>query len=1114
MQFLTVEKLNKLQREVGKAVYREVRDIACFKLHEGDCPGAERPDFCDEGWADFQVGDTWGGYDVIAWFRARVPIPEGWHDQRLYLRFLVGPRDGGGSTAETMLYVNGTPLQAIDVWHSEAWLPPEHLQADTLAVALKAWSGVLELPPLRRFKVAQLIRIDAAAEHFYHLSNTLLQAIVELDENDLRRVRLLQALDEAYGCIHFVQPKSERFYRSLQQAGEHLAQRLEALGALEELKPRVYGIGHAHIDMAWLWRLGHSREKAARTFTTALHLMRQYPEYRFMHSSPQLYKFLQADYPALFERVKERVHGCQWEITGGMWIEADVNIPSGESLVRQFLLGKEYIRREFGADSRLLWLPDVFGFSWSLPQIARKSGMKYFLTSKMSWSQFNRIPYDTFRWRGIDGTELLTHFVTAQEYDEEKAKLSRIHTYNAGFYPIEVKSLWHNYRQKDVNDELLLLFGRGDGGGGPTKEMLESARVLRNLPGFPYAGQEKAEPFFARLEQRLNGKLLPVWDGELYLEYHRGTYTSQAFNKRANRKAEVLYHTAEWLSALADIVRAEDEYPAGRLREGWEMLLLNQFHDIVTGSSIRQVYEDSYQEYVHIEEIGREALTQARNRLLAGIHADTDSVVVFNPLAWQRDGLVALPYTPALAGKTILAEGGRPASTQVIVASWGAGVLGSGGAGVQGCRGAEVQGSGDDSHDRPVLSQQVTTAGETFLDVTGMARPIEEQQMLLLHVQNVPALGYATFPLVDTTTVPDPDKLIVTARRLENRYYRAELNERGQMVSLWDRQRQREVLAEDGRGNVLQAFQDKPLHFDAWDIDIYYQEKMEEIDDLIEAAVEETGPLRGVLRLRWRCYDSVISQHLTIYRHSPRIDFRTEIDWQEQDLLLKVAFPVAIRASQASYDIQFGTIERPTHWNTSWDYARFEVVGHKWADLSEGDYGVALLNDCKYGYDVKDNVLRLTLIKSATWPDAQADRGYHRFTYSLLPHGGDWRAGDVVAQGYDLNVPLLAQAITAHPEGKLPGRYQFAAADTHHVIVETVKKAEADDAWIVRVYERQQRRNPAITITFGQPLVRAEACNLIEEEEADPSLHYAGRHLTFALKPYEIKSFKVWFQSL
>lgn len=1068
MNFLTLEKLNKLQEVIQNAVYRDVRDIPTFKFHEGACPGAERPDFDDRDWPDFRVGETWGGYDVVAWFRARLPIPAGWSRERLYLRFLVGPRDGGGSTAETMLYVNGEPLQGIDVWHSEAWLPPEHLQQDEITIALKAWSGVLAVPPRRCFKLAQLARIDPATERFYHLSRTLLQAIAELDENDLRRVRLLQALDGAYGRIHFVKRQSERFYASVQEALACLQDELEALGHLEELKPRVSGIGHAHIDMAWLWRLAHSREKAARTFTTALHLMRQYPEYRFMHSSPQLYKFLQADYPALFARVKERVHGCQWEITGGMWIEADVNIPSGESLVRQFLLGKQYIREEFGVDSQVLWLPDVFGFSWSLPQIARKSGMKYFLTSKMSWNQFNHFPYHTFRWRGIDGSELLAHFITAQEYEEEKEQLARAHTYNAGFYPIEVKSLWQNYEQKPINDELLLLFGRGDGGGGPTKEMLESARALRNLPGFPYVGQEKAEPYFARLAQRVQGKNLPVWDGELYAEFHRGTLTSQAFNKRANRRAEVLYHTAEWLSTLADVVGEESRYPAGALRAGWERILLNQFHDIITGSSIREVYEDSYADYVTIERIGRDALTEARERLLGRIATDEASVVVFNPLSWTRDGLAALPYTADLAGKTVLGPDGRPQPMQVV------------------------------------------DGVDDALDVTGAHE--DSGSTLLLPVHDVPPLGYATFALVEATTDDADADFLVTDRVLQNRFYRLELNERGQIVSLWDRRHGREVLAEGARGNVLQTFVDKPLYFDAWDIDIYYQEQMEEIDELLEAVVEETGPLRAVLRLCWRFYDSTITQRITLYRDAPRIDFRTEVDWQEQDVLLKVAFPVAIRAVRATYDIQFGAIERPTHWNTSWDYARFEVAGHKWADLSEGDYGVALLNDCKYGYDVKDNVLRLTLIKSARWPDAQADNGRHRFTYSLLPHAGDWRTGEVVAEGYGLNVPLLAETAAPRPQSDLPSRFSFAAVDAEHVIVETIKQAEAADAWIVRVYESRQMRNTAIMLTFGRELARAVACNLIEEEEADPSLCWAGNELTFALQPFEIKTFKVWFR--
>lgn len=1070
MSTLTVDKLKRLQREVSQAIYRDARAIPAFKFHPGDCPGAAQSDFDDRQWAGFQVGDSWGGYDCVAWFRAQVPIPPGWAGQRLYLRFLVGPRDDGGSTAESLLYVNGEPLQALDYWHSEAWLPPEHLQEGSITIALRAWSGVLRPPVRRRFKLAQLIWIDETTEKFFHLSNTLLLVIAEMGEHALPRIRLLQALDEAYSRLDFLHPRSERFYQSVAGAYAFLQERLQALEAPGEIKPHVAGIGHAHLDMAWLWRLDHTRQKAVRTFTTALHLMRQYPEYRFLHSSPQLYKFLQQDEPALYERIKERVQGCQWEVTGGTWIEPDVNLPSGESLVRQFLLGKQFIRREFGQESRLLWLPDTFGFSAALPQIAVKSGMRAMLTTKMSWNQTNRVPYDTFRWRGLDGSELLVHFVTAQAYLEDEKRLARGHTYNAGMYPAEVRSLWENYQQKELNDELLLVYGRGDGGGGPTKEMLEMARAMRNLPGWPSVALEKAEPFFARLEARLAGKQLPVWDGELYPEFHRGTFTSQAQNKRANRKAETLFHVAEWLNALADIATGTEDYPAEALQAGWELILLNQFHDILPGSSIRPVYEDSFEDYLEIAAIGRQAVASARERLFAALAPAGESVVVLNPLSWERDGLVALPYVPALAGKTICDASGQPVATQVV---------------------------GAETHP---------------LDVIGEGQA-PGAQALLLPASSIPALGYTTFPLVDAPVeeLAGENALVVSPQRLENRFYRIALNERGQLISLWDKGHEREVLAAGARANVFQAFLDKPLQFDAWDIDAFYQERMDEVGELVEAVVEETGPLRGALRLSWRYDASLITQRLTLYRDSRRIDFRTEVDWRQQDVLLKVAFPVAIRAVQATYDVQFGAVERPTHGNTTWDAARFEVPAHKWADLSEGDYGVALLNDCKYGYDVRDNILRLTLIKSARYPDEQADQGRHTFTYSLLPHAGGWRQGEVKRQGYELNVPLLVGLAGGAGGDGLPARAALAQVDPAHVILETIKRAEDGDGWILRLYEAQGARTQQASLAFARPVLRAVACNLLEEEEDDPSLSVDGERLTLAIKPYEIKSIRVWF---
>jgi alpha-mannosidase len=691
----------------------------------------------------------------------------------------------------------------------------------------------------------------------------------------------------------------------------------------------------------------------------------------------------------------------------------------------------------------------VFGYSGSLPQIAVKSGMKYFLTTKISWSQFNRFPYDTFYWRGIDGTELLTHFVTTPDPG------AWFYTYNGRLEPSEVKGIWDQYRQKEVNDELLLLYGWGDGGGGPTKEMLESARVLKNLPGLPEVQLGKAEDYFQRLESRLNGSELPVWDGELYLEYHRGTYTSQAYSKRANRKAEVLYHSAEWLSALASLLAEDFRYPTEELQEGWELILLNQFHDILPGSSIREVYEDSREQYDTLNRIGEGALEQAGRRLLSGISADRDSLVVFNPLSWERSEVIELPWSAELAGKTILKPDGRPSPVQVVER--------------------------------------------------------EGERKILVEAGEVPSLGYRSYPLVPAKPAgsAEEDGLNVSASSLENRYYRIQLNNRGQLVSLFDKENRREVLAPGSKANLFQAFEDKPMAFDAWDIDIYYQEKSREIGDLVETQVEEAGPLRGVLLLRWRFYDSEIIQRLTLYRDSRRIDFRTQVDWHERQVLLKVAFPVAVRSTRAAYDIQFGSIERPTHWNTSWDLARFETVGQKWADLSEGDYGVALLNDCKYGHDIKNNVMRLTLIKSAIKPDEQADQGWHEFTYSLLPHAGDWRQGGVVPAAYELNVPLLNGTVPGGQAGPLPPVYRFVEADSDHVIVETVKKAEGEEAWVVRAYEYKQSRSSEVTLNFGQAIRKAVECNLVEEE--DRPVAYEGCSLRFPILPYEIKTFKVWF---
>jgi alpha-mannosidase len=1047
--FFTKEKIAKQLSELKPLIYREYRNIPHFKCIEENVHGAEMPEFDDSGWKDFTIGQSWGGYDVTAWFRTIVEIPREWQSKTLALRFQPGPRDGGESPAETLLYINGIATQGIDENHETVWLAPEQVKAGRLSIALKSWSGVLGVPEKRRFQSAQLVHIDEPAEKYFYLADTVLKSIKELDEGDLRYSRLLQVLNNSILKLNWINPRSEEFYNSVAEALHDLQTALDQLKGQEILKPKVIGIGHSHIDMAWLWSLSQTREKASRTFSTVLHLMRKYPEYRYLHTSPQLYKYLKEDYPEIFERVKSKIASGEWEITGGMWIEPDTNVPNGESLIRQILFGKRFMKEEFGVDTNLVWLPDVFGYSWGLPQIIRKSGIERFMTTKISWSQYNRFPHDTFYWKGIDGTELFTHFITTPEEG------SPYYTYNGMVDPRSVKGIWEQYRQKDVNDELLLAFGWGDGGGGPTKEMLERGRALKDIPGLPSFEMDKAEPYFDRLMERLQNKSIPVWDGELYLEYHRGTYTTHGWIKRANRKAEVLYHNAEWLNSLNEVLIGKDAYPARQLNNGWEMLLLNQFHDILPGSSIRQVYEDAREDFKKINEIGNQAWSNGEQQLIQELKVDDESIIVFNSLSWEREGIVEVPMSEELRGKTIILPSGEPA-----------------------------------------LSQQIND---------------HKEEKLLLEVSEVPSMGYRTYPLTSHAYIPSKHEnsdLYISEKLLENEFFRICLNESGQIISIYDKKADRNVLEEGQRGNVLQTFEDRPMKFDAWDIDLYYQEKMLEIGQLSEAVVEEKGPLRGVLRLKWTFNHSVIIQRLTIYKSIPRIDFRTEADWQEKQRLLKTAFPVSIRSTRATYDIQFGSIERPTHGNTPWDAAKFEVCAQKWADLSEGDYGVSLLNDCKYGHDTKGNVLRLTLIKSPVRPDATADKGYHEFTYSLYPHQGDWRAGDTQHEAYELNVPLTAKAVSPS-NGDVPAYYQFASVDTDHVMIETVKKAEQGDALILRVFEYKQCRSNKVSIHFGHEISKAFECNLAEEGEDE--VNYQGQTLSFSMNPFEIKTFKVWF---
>ena len=1042
-----LEKIEKyIDEDIRPSRIREVVDIENWKYFETSMDDriddAWQPGYDDSAWQDFKLWDTWGGYDKVAWFRTTIRVPESFRGGQVALKFLVGPRDGGDSTAETLLYLDGKPVQGIDIWHEEALLEPKLCQKEELQIALKAWSGVLVPPKFRTFKLAQLLLVDMAVDKFCFVIDTVRRCALLLDDNDLRRIRLTKLLNETFQRVDFLNYKEEPYYASIRDALDYIQGQLDELAKTEEIKPSVYGVGHSHIDMAWLWRLSATREKASRTFSTVLNLMKQYPEYRYMHSSPQLYQFLKEDYPEIYEQVKEKIAQGRWEITGGMWVEPDTNIPSGESLVRQFVYGKRFIREEFGKETHLVWLPDVFGYSAAFPQIMKKSGMKYFMTTKISWNQYNHFPYDTFMWKGIDGSEIFTHFITTPEDG------SWFYTYNGHMDPEEVTGVWKNYKDKDKNDELLIAFGWGDGGGGPTREMLEQSRVMKNIPGIPKVEICTSEQYFEKIYEHTDHEALGKWDGELYFELHRGTYTSQAANKRYNRKSEILLHNIEAMSVLAGLSGGY-AWPKEELDRMWERVLLNQFHDILPGSSIRQVYEDTTKDYEAIAKKGTALLAAAQEAFGANIRVNSDSVILYNMTGYDRTDYVCIPYGEKVKKTTVLR------------------------------------------------------------DEKGRLDAFAADDGLMVYAEKIPAYGYKTLAIDNSAgegqTDGGKDPIRVSADCIETPYYRISFNGNGEIASLYDLENRRAV--DCGKPmNVFAAFEDKPQRFDAWDVDVYYKEKPYAPFALKSRDVIREGE-RVIVRQSWTFNRSVLNQDMILYAKSRRIDFVTEADWKEKQVFLKAYFPVDVHAQEATYEIQFGNIKRPTHTNTEWDFARFEVSGHRWADLSEADYGVAILNDCKYGYDIHENVLGLSLIKSAVRPDETADRKVHHFTYSLYPHAGNAENCDVQQAAMNLNMPVLTGFARGTGEGADFAKDSLVCTDCDHILIDTVKRAEDGDGIVVRLYEYRNSKGRA-NLVFGRPVTKIVETNLCEEGGEEIPVENNG--ISFEIGCYEIKTYRVW----
>ena len=972
----TLQILNK-ERYTFLSPVENIMYAPCGYKKDEEFPPAEK-------FTPYTQGTVWSDkMDEHAWFCFTVNAPESVGTDEFILRIRTDETDWDAVNPQFIVYVDGKITQGLDTNHMIVRLSGK----ESYELKIYAYAGM-------HYKISVRFYAEIMIEHpditkLYYDALIPSQVLEYADENSKEYHEIVTRLNSAFTRLNLLKIPSNEFYASVKDALSYLEK--EFYGELCGSKDvTTISIGHTHIDVAWLWTLEQTREKVQRSFSTVLNLMKRYPEYKFMSSQAALYKMLKQDCPELYAEIGKMVKAGRWEVEGAMWVEADCNLSSGESLVRQVQYGKNFFRDEFGVESHVLWLPDVFGYSAALPQILRKSGVDWFVTSKIGWNDTNTMPYDSFIWRGIDGTEINSYFMTAQP-QKKGLGFDRYSSYCSMCNPQELNGAWNRYQQKELTNEALVTFGYGDGGGGPTETMLETLRrTEKGVPGCAETRMAFAGEFLSKLGKNMKRypEMVPYWQGELYLEFHRGTYSSIARNKRNNRQCEFLMLDAEMNSVLMNKLCGKP-FPKNELHDKWELMLTNQFHDIIPGSSIPEVYEQSDKDYEYVRAFTSSIRDDAYDFIASRV--SNGGYVIFNPHSFVNSATVKID------GKSV-------------------------------------------------------------------------------YVKDIPAKGYkVVYPEFKDTGVE------ISGRTVKTRFFTVKLDKDYNITSIYDKKNHREVIKTGKKANSLLIFEDKPDCYPTWELQFSTNDKYYNIDTVSDVYVINDGARTGI-HLKRAHLESVIEQIIWFYADMPKIDFETKVDWHQIDQLLKVSFPVDVNSDKASYEIQFGTIERPTHFNTSWEQAKFEVCGHKYADLSEGDYGVSLINDCKYGYDIHNGEMRMTLIKCGWNPGNTGvynDQGEHIFTYSLYPHKGNLASCDVVKYAYDLNLPMSVRK--AQGDGTLPDSYSLVSVDKDNIIIETVKEAEYGEETVVRMYETKNARTKA-TVKFGFDVNEVYVSDLSEKK--------------------------------
>lgn len=1017
MQTLKTGILRDMFNQLYKYIIKDKADIGEWRFTKGVFKGEDGYEMSDfEG--TIKSGDRhYPGYDAAHFFTASVTVPGCMDGQEIRVRLAVG--------GEALVKCNGKYVAGCTTRDS---IPDRtdfslgKIPAGTvLCFEIEATCDSMIFCDEHIFEGKNVQECNFGETCIYTVNPDVEAYIYDIEvafealeyiEDEYIRSKVYSAVDDSLHTVNY-DFENDEVIKSIAEA------RVIYNDLISQIKwtpqSEVIMTGHSHIDVAWLWRVQESIRKSARTFSNVVNLMNQYPEMTFSQSQAVLYKMIKDHYPEIFEKIKEKVALGQWDICGNVWVEADTNIASGESLIRQVLYGTEFFRKEFGKVSKTYWLPDCFGFSAALPQIIKGCGMENFITSKLSYNDTTKFPYNMFMWKGNSGDTVYAHLMNPG--------------YNGQFNVSEIAVYDKECNDKHILNTCLGMFGYGDGGGGPTKRMLEKSKRLKNYPGLPATKIGLSQEFFDTYHGKENE--LPVWCGEMYYENHRGTFTSQAFVKKNNRKGEYLLTRNEMISVFNELYSGR-EYPKEEIENLWQILMTNQFHDILPGSSIHEVFEDCKKTYADFNCKGSLIRDKAYNTLNGFVTAQADSVIVWNLSSFECAEAVEIAGVP----------------------------------------------------------ENMIIEGLPSINNTGK----------LIFTPEIKPFSYKTFRLVEGKT---ENKMNSDIHTLENDYLSVKIDDNGQLISVYDKINGREAL--DGKGNILTISLDKCIHETAWNLELNYQKKMWELTDVTDARVIEDNNLRKVIRFTKKFNKSVITQDYILYYNGKSVIFDTSVDWHETDKVLKAGFDVAVMDTEATYDIAHGAFRRPTHWNTAYDKTRFEVAAHKWADLSEGSYGCSIINDCKYGYDIHNSHMRITLMRAPTCPDPVGDHGVNTFRYEFHPHCGDWR-NDTVKLANNFNIPSAGFYCDIAKTGIIPENKSLIEISEEHISVECLKKAQDGNGYILRVAEDEQQRGDCrIKLDFN--FNKVYETNMIEENINE--VESVDNSFEFFIKPFEVKTFRI-----